>query len=163
MAQRHAWLLHSLLCRPQKPKNGLLLVTNNFSTGGAQSSARRLLIQLHEMGETVRAAVLQETPDDPTPGRTVLIQAGVPVMALEPDGAMRALMPLLESIANDPPEAVLFWNVIPEHKLLLADALHGTRIFDVSPARCCLPRWNATLPIHGPACHAWMPKRMERG
>ncbi|MDP1586160.1 MAG: glycosyltransferase, partial [Prosthecobacter sp.] len=133
MAERHAWLLHAQLCRPQKPKRGLLLVTNNFSTGGAQSSARRLLIQLHELGETVRAVVLQETPDDPTPGRTALIQAGVPVIALEPDEAMRSLMPLLESIAHDPPEAVLFWNVIPEHKLLLADALRDVRIFDVSP------------------------------
>ncbi len=133
MAERHAWLLDSLLCRPQKSKNGLLLVTNNFSTGGAQSSARRLLIQLHEMGETVRAVVIQENPNDPTPGRTALIEAGVPVMALEPDEAMRALMPLLESIAHDPPEAVLFWNVIPEHKLLLADALYDTSIFDVSP------------------------------
>jgi glycosyltransferase involved in cell wall biosynthesis len=133
MAERHAWLLHSLLCRSVKPKRGLLLVTNNFSTGGAQSSARRLLIQLHEMGETVRAVVLQETSDDPTPGRTALIQTGVPVMALEPNDAMRALMPLLESIVHDPPEAVLFWNVIPEYKVLLADALHDTRIFDVSP------------------------------
>jgi glycosyltransferase involved in cell wall biosynthesis len=133
MAERHVWLLHSLLCRSVKPKRGLLLVTNNFSTGGAQSSARRLLIQLHEMGETVRVVVLQETPDDPTPGRTALVQAGVPVMAMEPSEAMRALMPLLESIAHDPPEAVLFWNVIPEHKLLLADALHDVRIFDVSP------------------------------
>ena len=133
MTERHAWLLHSLLCRSSKPKRGLLLVTNNFSTGGAQSSARRLLIQLHEMGETVRAVVIQENPNDATPGRTALIQAGVPVMALEPGEAMRALMPLLESIANDQPEAVLFWNVIPEHKLLLADALHDTRIFDVSP------------------------------
>jgi glycosyltransferase involved in cell wall biosynthesis len=156
MAERHAWLLHSLLCRPQKPKNGLLLVTNNFSTGGAQSSARRLLIQLHEMGEMVRAVVLQETPNDPTPGRTALIQAGVSVMALEPGEAMRALMPLLESIAHDPPEAVLFWNVIPEHKLLLADALHDTRIFDVSPGEmlfASLERYFANprpgLPILG--------------
>jgi glycosyltransferase involved in cell wall biosynthesis len=133
MAERHSWMLHSLLCRTQKPKLGLLLVTNNFSTGGAQSSARRLLIQLHELGEKVRAVVLQETPDDPTPGRAALIQGGVLVLALEPGEAMRALMPLLESIANDPPEAVLFWNVIPEHKLLLADALHDVRIFDVSP------------------------------
>ncbi|WP_395719519.1 glycosyltransferase [Prosthecobacter sp.] len=133
MAERHAWLLHSLLCLSAKPKRGLLLVTNNFSTGGAQSSARRLLIKLCEMGETVRAAVIQEKPDDPTPGRHALLEAGIPIIALEPGEAMRALMPLLESIAHDPPEAVLFWNVIPEHKLLLADALHDTRIFDVSP------------------------------
>ena len=129
MAERHAWLLRSLICRATKPKRGLLLVTNNFSTGGAQSSARRLLLKLHDMGETVRSAVLQEQPDHPTPGRIALINAGVPVMALEPGEAMRALLPLL----NESPEAVLLWNVIPEHKLLLADALHGTPVFDVSP------------------------------
>lgn len=133
MAERHAWLLHALLCRATQPKSGLLLVTNNFSTGGAQSSARRLLTQLRAMGESVRAVVLQEQPEHPTPGRTALINAGVPVLALPPGDAMRALLPLLESIAHDPPETVLFWNVIPEHKLLLADALHDTRLFDVSP------------------------------
>jgi glycosyltransferase involved in cell wall biosynthesis len=133
MTERHAWMLHSLLCRPTRIKRGLLLVTNNFSTGGAQSSARRLLLRLRERGETVRAVVLQENPHDPTPGRMALMQAGVPVMALEPDEAMRALRPLLENIAHDPPEAVLFWNVIPEHKLLLADALHDMCIFEVSP------------------------------
>lgn len=133
MTGRHAWLLRSLICRSDKPKRGLLLVTNNFSTGGAQSSARRLLIKLHEAGERVRAVVIQETPDDPTPGRAALIQAGVPVHALEPDEAIRALMPLLERLANDPPGAVLFWNVIPEFKILLAEALQGTRVFEVSP------------------------------
>lgn len=136
MAERHAWLLRALLCRPAQSKHGLLLITNNFSTGGAQSSARRLLLKLREMGESVRAVVLQEQPDHPTPGRSVLIAAGMPVMALEPPescDAMRALMPLLESIAHDPPQAVLLWNVIPEHKLLLADALHDSRLFDVSP------------------------------
>lgn len=133
MTERHAWLMRSLICRSTKPKRGLLLVTNNFSTGGAQSSARRLLIQLREMGENVRAAVIQENPDDPTPGRRALLEAGISIMALEPGEAMRALLPLLEHIGNDPPEAVLFWNVIPEHKMLLADALHDMPIFDVSP------------------------------
>jgi len=133
MTERRAWLVRSLLCRSSKPKRGLLLVTNNFSTGGAQSSARRLLLKLRDMGETVLAVVIQENPDDPTPGRCALTEAGVPVMALEPGEAMRALMPLLEHIAHDPPEAVLFWNVIPEFKLLLAEALPDIRIFEVSP------------------------------
>src|SRR5208337_2140640 len=48
MARRHAWLYPLAIeaargCRQGK---GVLLVTNNFSTGGAQSSARRLLIGL---------------------------------------------------------------------------------------------------------------------
>ncbi len=133
MTERQAWLLRSVLCRPMRPKRGLLLVTNNFSTGGAQSSARRLLVKLHEMGVLVRAVVLQENPGHLTPGTTALTAAGVPVMALLPGDAMRALIPLLESMAHDPPAAVLFWNVIPEYKLLLAEALHQTRVFDVSP------------------------------
>ncbi|MGV3662982.1 MAG: glycosyltransferase family 4 protein [Prosthecobacter sp.] len=133
MADRHAWLLRSLITRPKRKAAGLLLITNNFSTGGAQSSARRLLLKLRDMGEKVHAVVLQESPDDPTPGRAFLLQAGIHVRALDPTEAARALMPLLDEIAVDPPEAVIFWNVIPEHKLLLADALHGTRVFDVSP------------------------------
>ncbi len=133
MTERHAWLMRSLVCRRATPKRGLLLITNNFSTGGAQSSARRLLNKLREMGEMVRAVVLQENPDDPTPGRNALIEAGVPVTALEPGEALRALSPLLEQLTEEPPEAVLFWNVIPEFKLLLADALHDTRVFEVSP------------------------------
>lgn len=150
MTQRHAWLLRAWINRPAMPLSaeagcghgllpaspaprGLLLATNNFSTGGAQSSARRLLLKLRQMGEHVRAVVLQETPEDPTPGRAALVQAGVPVLALEPVEAQQALLPLLDAMAQDPPEAVAFWNVIPEHKLLLADALAGVRLFDVSP------------------------------
>lgn len=133
MIGRHAWLLRALFCGSSEPKRGLLLITNNLSTGGAQSSARRLLVKLHEMGEHVRAVVLQENPGDPTPGRTALIESGVPVMALQPGDAMRALVLLLEDMAVDPPAAVLFWNVIPEFKLLLAEVLHKTRVLDVSP------------------------------
>lgn len=133
MAQRHAWLLRALISRPKSKPSGLLLITNNFSTGGAQSSARRLLLKLREMGEKVRAVVLQETPLDPTPGRAALLQAGIHVTALDPIETTKALMPLLDEIAADPPEAVVFWNVIPEHKVLLADALYGMRLFDVSP------------------------------
>lgn len=136
MAERHGWLLRSLLGRGIHQPRGVLLVTNNFSTGGAQSSARRLLLQLREMGERVRAVVLQEKVDAPTPGRVALMQAGVPVLALEPPEmreAMRALAPLVEEISRDPPEALLLWNVMPEYKMLLADAPHHVPVFDVSP------------------------------
>ena len=34
---------------------------------------------------------------------------------------------------EEPPQAVLLWNVIVEHKLLLADVLLDTPLFDVSP------------------------------
>src|SRR5207248_2063032 len=39
----------------------------------------------------------------------------------------------LEAVAADPPRAVLLWNAITEHKVLLADGLLGVPLFDVSP------------------------------
>jgi glycosyltransferase involved in cell wall biosynthesis len=117
-------------------REGLWLVTNNFSTGGAQTSARRLLLALRETGVKVRAAVIQEQPRFPTPGRGALIAAGVPVLAVPPPEEAptdHAVDLLLEAIHADPPESVVLWNVIPEHKLLLADALFDTPVFDVSP------------------------------
>ena len=116
--------------------NGLWLITNNFSTGGAQSSAARLLRGLAAEGIPVRAAVLQEQLEYPTPGRRRLEAAGIPVLALPPPGAIDpadAVMELLEHIAAEPPQAVLLWNVIPEYKVLLADMLLDVPLFDVSP------------------------------
>ncbi len=138
MAARHAWLVRSHLGRipPDAKRRGLVLITNNFSTGGAQSSARRLLLKLRDLDEEVRAVVLQEEPGHPTPGRAALTDAGLEVLALNPPEvceAATALAPLLPWLAQAPPEAVLFWNVIPEYKLLLAEALHPLRVFDVSP------------------------------
>ena len=136
MAARHAWLLNAALISRRQSRRGLLLITNNFSTGGAQTSARRLLLKLHAMGHPVRAVVIQEQPENPTPGRTVLSSAGIPVLALDPPEvceAQTALLPLLQSLALEPPETVLFWNVIPEYKILLADALWDFPVFDVSP------------------------------
>ena len=136
MAARHAWLLNAALISRKQPRRGLLLITNNFSTGGAQTSARRLLLKLHAMGHPVRAVVIQEQPENPTPGRTALCAAGIPVLAVDPPEvceAQTALLPLLQSLALVPPETVLFWNVIPEYKILLADALWSFPVFDVSP------------------------------
>ena len=136
MAARHAWLLNALLIPRSAPRCGLLLVTNNFSTGGAQSSARRLLLELRDMGEHVQAVVLQEQPDHPTPGRRALEDAGITVLALDPPEvceAQAALIPLLHHLAEAPPQALVFWNVIPEYKILLADALWTIPVFDVSP------------------------------
>src|SRR6185369_7560355 len=62
MAARYRWLYPRAIahtCR-KKPGEGLWLIANNFSTGGAQSSARRLLLGLHEQGVNVRAAVVEE-------------------------------------------------------------------------------------------------------
>jgi glycosyltransferase involved in cell wall biosynthesis len=120
----------------RKATNGLFLITNNFSMGGAQASAARLLRGLAAEGVPVRAAVLQEQPGFPTPGRQRLEAAGVPVLGLPPPGTIDpadAVAELHERIAADPPQAVLLWNVIPEYKVLLADMLLNVPLFDVSP------------------------------
>jgi glycosyltransferase involved in cell wall biosynthesis len=136
MAGRYAWLMHAKLISRTQARSGLVLISNNFSTGGAQSSARRLLLGMRDLGKSVRAVVLQEQLGNPTLGTLALRAAGIPVLMLEPPEvreAQAALLPLLQSFAQEPPEAVLFWNVIPEYKLLLADALWGFPVFDVSP------------------------------
>jgi glycosyltransferase involved in cell wall biosynthesis len=120
----------------RKPRNGLWLITNNFSMGGAQSSARRLLLGMAARGIRVRAAVLEEQPEYPTPGRQALLAANVPVLALPQAGSIdpaEAIALLLKQIDADPPESVMFWNAIAQHKLLLADCLLDVPVFDVSP------------------------------
>ena len=137
MAERYAFLYPSaieqscLLCAA----DGVWLIANNFTTGGAQSSARRLLLGLYAQNVSVRAAVLQERDDHPTPGLSALRAAGVPVFIPEPRSPdpLDAVTQILEQIAAHRPRAILFWNVIAEHKILLADALIGVPIFDVSP------------------------------
>jgi glycosyltransferase involved in cell wall biosynthesis len=138
LAERYRWLYPRAVERAWGPHQGegLWLVTNNFSTGGAQSSARRLLLGLAAEGVRVRAAVLEEQPDHPTPGRRALTAAGVPVLALpllRSVDAAAAVGDLLERIDADPPAAVLLWNALAEYKLLLADALLDTPLYDVSP------------------------------
>jgi glycosyltransferase involved in cell wall biosynthesis len=89
-----------------------------------------------QRGVRVRAAVLEEQPEFPTPGRRKLLEAGVPVLALPTAGTIDpavAIAELLGSIDDDPPEAVLFWNTISQYKILLADALLDVPVFDVSP------------------------------
>ncbi len=40
---------------------------------------------------------------------------------------------LLGHVDDDPPAAILFWNVIPEYRVLIADGLLDVPLFDVSP------------------------------
>ena len=138
MIENYARLLPRALraSRRPGPREGLFLVTNNFSTGGAQTSARRLLLALRSRGVPVRAAVIEEQPAFPTPGRAALRAEGVEVMATPPPGTLDpalAVGQLLDAIDQDPPRSVLLWNVIPEYKILLADALIDIPVFDVSP------------------------------
>jgi glycosyltransferase involved in cell wall biosynthesis len=137
-AERYGWLYPRAIeaTRGRRRGCGLWLVTNNLSTGGAQSSARRLLLSLAEQGVRVRAVVLQEQPEYPTPGRRALTSAGVPVAALPPPGTIapaEAVALLLEQIDQDPPEVVLLWNALAEYKILLADGLLDIPLYDVSP------------------------------
>jgi glycosyltransferase involved in cell wall biosynthesis len=137
MAHRYAWLYPRAVAAHGRGRGrGLFLVTNNFSTGGAQSSARRLLLGLRDQGVRVRAAVLEEQAEYPTPGRRALLDAGIDVIALPPPAvadAEEAATLLLDQVDRDPPAAVLFWNAMAPHKVLLADGLLDIPIFDVSP------------------------------
>ena len=137
MARRTSWLLSSLVRqKASPPPSGILFVTNNLSTGGAQSSLRRLATAWHAQGVSVRVALLQEHPELPTPGRTALLEAGVPVIVPQAAGvvdAPEAIAEILDTCALCPPATVVFWNAIPVYKVLLADALWSCRIFDVSP------------------------------
>ena len=137
MACRYASLYpRAVAAHGRGTRNGVLLVTNNLSTGGAQSSARRLLLGLRDQGVRVRAAVLEEQDSFPTPGRRALLEAGVEVAALPPPAiadAEEAVRTLLAHIDRDPPAAVLLWNAMAPHKVLLVDALLDIPVFDVSP------------------------------
>src|SRR5262249_48924471 len=84
MSRRYAWVYPRVISAARRKKGeGLWLITNNFSTGGAQSSARRLLLGLAAEGIKVRAAVIEEQPGHPTPGRRALVDAGICVQAFE--------------------------------------------------------------------------------
>jgi len=136
MAERYLWCYRRCVSRRRATPKGIWLITNNFSMGGAQTSARRLLTALVEQGVKVRAATIQEDLDRPTAGRLALQAAGVPVRAFGPHGCNtpeEITLDLLAAMDADPPEAVLFWNLIPVYKLLLADGEWHARIFDISP------------------------------
>lgn len=117
-------------------RHGMLLVINNLSVGGAQSSARRLLVSLQRRGYCVRAAVLQEDRDVPTPGRLDLESHGIPVIVLPKPGSAspeQAMECLVRETACHPPEVILLWNVMPGFKVRIVDRFLHTRVFDVSP------------------------------
>ncbi|MFZ5891200.1 MAG: glycosyltransferase family 4 protein [Myxococcota bacterium] len=138
MAESYARLYPRALARTREPvrPDGVVLITNNFSMGGAQSSARRLLLGLRDAGIRARAIVIEEQPEYPTPGCRALRDAGIVVQALPPPTDLepaRAVARILDGIERDPPQAVILWNVIAEHKLLIADGLLDVPLFDVSP------------------------------
>ncbi len=136
MAERYHGLYHRLVAKAGQRAEGIWLITNNFSMGGAQSSARRLLLGLAGQGVKVRAAVVQENPEQPSAGRMALHAAGISVRSFGPyacEKAAHLVSTLLNEMDADPPEAVLFWNLLAPCKILLADGLLKTRVYDVSP------------------------------
>jgi glycosyltransferase involved in cell wall biosynthesis len=151
MAARYAWLYRAVGHGPARGDT-LWFVANNLSTGGAQSSLRRLAKALHASGQRVHVALLQEYAEHPTAGREDLLRAGVPVTVLPPAGTIDvpdAVLQLLGEMCADPPRSVTFWNAIQSYKLHVADALLRVPVFDVSPgemfydsldAYCARPR-----------------------
>lgn len=135
MTRRYLGLYRRVL-EPVPVGDTVWLVTNNFSVGGAQSSARRLLLGLRRRGLPVHAATLQEHSPRPTRGRRALLAEGVPVEPLPPPEEAppeASVDALLACMRAHPPRAVLLWNALAEHKLRLVDALVGHRVIDVSP------------------------------
>ncbi|MEO7097857.1 MAG: glycosyltransferase family 4 protein [Luteolibacter sp.] len=144
MTGRVAILARQAACRPEQPGEALWFITNNLSMGGAQSSLRRLLKEFHRRGRKVRVALLQEYPEHPTSGRDDLIAAGIDVFVPPPDGLISPKVSvdrILAEMNAHPPDAVVFWNAITTHKLLLADALPFAKVCDISPGEM----WFASL------------------
>jgi glycosyltransferase involved in cell wall biosynthesis len=136
MAERVARFAKVAACRSVRKWGSVWFVTNNLSMGGAQSSLRRLVKSFNASGLRVKVALLQEYPEHPTAGRVDLLDQGIEVFVPPPAGlieAQEAVDLILEEMAAEPPGAVVFWNAITTHKLLLADALPFARVYDISP------------------------------
>jgi glycosyltransferase involved in cell wall biosynthesis len=148
MADRVARFARQAACRPGTKPATLWFVSNNLSMGGAQSSLRRLAKSFHERGHRIRVALLQEYPEHPTAGRADLLEHGIEVFVPPPSGlieAQEAVDLILAEMAADPPAAVVFWNAITLHKLLLADALPFTPIHDISPGEMWFSSFERTM------------------
>lgn len=138
MARRHEahyrQVLRERSRRYKTPRHDLVLVCNNFVTGGAQTSARRLLQELRRRGLSVAAVTIQEHPDQPSEGFAQLrASAEIDTFAAPPvqlTNAERTVDAMLEWIHT---ERVVFWNVIAEHKVLFAELWRQGTLFDVSP------------------------------
>lgn len=160
MARRTAGLLHRA-ASGERRGDTVWFITNNLSTGGAQSSLKRLTAALHRQGIPVRLALLQEHPEHPTPGRLELIREGVPVYVPPPVGKVdtaEVIADILAEMNAHPPHSVCFWNAIPACKLMLADALWQAPVFDVSPGEMyytslerCFENPPAALPYRNAA------------
>ena len=147
MAARHVPLYLAALRPCAGPGRGVLVVSNDYATGGAQASARRFLLAAHARGVRCAAAVLFETAGATSAWSRSLAQAGVPVFA--PLQAQRAdARTLAAAVAAQvrafDPAAIVFWNANVEVKLRLVDQSPGRRFLDVSPGEM----WFAEFERH---------------
>ncbi|MFO0551962.1 MAG: glycosyltransferase family 4 protein [Polyangiaceae bacterium] len=135
--------------KPSSERGGLVLVTNNLSPGGAQSSARRLVLELARRGWDVRVVLLEEHDASDTPGTAALRAAAIPVLALDihgsGGGAERAALRVLDELDRAPTRAVLFWNALAEVKLLVAELSLEVPVVDVSPGEMLYTSLERTL------------------
>lgn len=136
MAGRVARFCRQAASNPPVAPATVWFVSNNLSTGGAQSSLRRLLKEFHDRGLRIRLALLQEYPEHPTAGRLDLLDHGIDVFVPPPSGIIEpaeSVDLILTEMAADPPRALVFWNAITAHKMLLSDARPFTPVHDISP------------------------------
>ena len=148
MASRVARFARQAASQPSTQPATLWFVSNNLSMGGAQSSLRRLAKSFHDRGHRVRVALLQEYPEHPTAGRSDLLEHGIGVFVPPPCGlieAQEAVDLILAEMTADPPAAVVFWNAITLHKLLLTDALPFTPVHDISPGEMWFSSFERTM------------------
>ena len=147
MAERVARFARQAACRVEKGST-LWFVTNNLSMGGAQSSLRRLAKSFHARGHKVCVALLQEYPEHPSAGRTDLLDHGVEVFVPPPAGLIgpqEAVDLIIAEMIANPAAAVVFWNAITTHKLLLANALPFTPVHDISPGEMWFSSFERTM------------------
>jgi glycosyltransferase involved in cell wall biosynthesis len=160
MAARVAKFARVVASRPERESKTIWFVSNNLSMGGAQSSLKRLAKSFHGRGIRVRLALLQEYPEHPTAGRQELLEQGIEVFVPPPAGlidAQESAALILDEIAADPPGAVVFWNAITTHKLLLADALPFARVYDISPGEMWFSSFERTMENPPPALPCRVP------
>lgn len=136
MAERHATLYRATVAARHASRDGVVVISNNYQVGGAQSSARRFALALHARGRRCATAVLFETHGEVSPGSRALVDAGVPLFAPTPaqrTDARTLADAVVAFVHRFGPAAVIFWNANVEMKIRIADRLLDVPVFDTSP------------------------------
>ncbi len=136
MAERHAALYRATVAARHATRDGVVVISNNYQVGGAQSSARRFALALHAQGRRCAAAVLFETRGELSPGSQAIVDAGAEVFAptlAQRTDARSLADAVVDFVRRFGPAAVIFWNANVEVKIRVADRLPGVPVFDTSP------------------------------